>query len=168
MEHIEYKGHTITIQHDDDPTNPRTEYDNTSKMICWHNKYKLGDQHNWNVESFTEYQEQHPEHLYLPLYLYDHSGITISTGPFNCPWDSGQVGWIYIESTTINTEFGGDRAKAERCLEAEVKEYDDYLTGETYGWIVDGESCWGFLGYDNCLADAKSVVDAMTTTNTLV
>jgi hypothetical protein len=26
------------------------------------------------------------------LFLYDHSGITISTGRFSCPWDSGQVG----------------------------------------------------------------------------
>lgn len=32
----------------------------------------------------------------LPLFLYDHSGITMSTGPFHCPWDSGQVGFIYM------------------------------------------------------------------------
>lgn len=34
----------------------------------------------------------------LPLWLYDHSGITISCGervyPYNDMWDSGQVGWI--------------------------------------------------------------------------
>jgi hypothetical protein len=30
------------------------------------------------------------------LYLYDHSGITISTSPFSCGWDSGQVGFIYL------------------------------------------------------------------------
>jgi len=34
-------------------------------------------------------------YIMLPLYLYDHSGITMSTGKFSCPWDSGQVGWIY-------------------------------------------------------------------------
>lgn len=32
--------------------------------------------------------------LMLPLYLYDHSGITMNTTGFSCPWDSGQVGWI--------------------------------------------------------------------------
>lgn len=37
-----------------------------------------------------------------PLYLYDHSGISISTGSFvgrapHAEWDSGQVGYIYME-----------------------------------------------------------------------
>lgn len=35
---------------------------------------------------------------WLPLWLYDHSGLTISCGtrvyPYNDRWDSGQVGWI--------------------------------------------------------------------------
>ena len=35
------------------------------------------------------------KYLMLPLYLYDHSGITMNTTGFSCPWDSGQVGWIY-------------------------------------------------------------------------
>ena len=28
----------------------------------------------------------------LPLYLHDHSGLTMNTSGFHCPWDSGQVG----------------------------------------------------------------------------
>ena len=35
--------------------------------------------------------------IILPLYLYDHSGISMKTTPFSCQWDSGQVGWIYVE-----------------------------------------------------------------------
>ena len=31
----------------------------------------------------------------LPLYLFDHSGITMNTTGFNCRWDSGVVGWVY-------------------------------------------------------------------------
>ncbi len=27
------------------------------------------------------------------LYLYDHSGITVSTWPVSCQWDSGQAGF---------------------------------------------------------------------------
>ncbi len=38
----------------------------------------------------------------LPLYLYDHSGISMSTGSFlgravHAEWDSGQVGYIYMD-----------------------------------------------------------------------
>lgn len=94
------------------------------------------------------------DYVILPLYLYDHSGITMSTGSFSCIFDSGQVGWIVCDNETIEREFDGDRDLAEKCLESEVSVYDDYLTGNVYGFIVedeDGEhvdSCWGFYGDD--------------------
>ena len=46
------------------------------------------------------------KYVILPLYLYDHSGITISTGPFSCPWDSGQVGWIKAPKDTFRNATG--------------------------------------------------------------
>ena len=46
------------------------------------------------------------QYVILPLYLYDHSGITISTRPFSCPWDSGQVGWIYASKDTFREMTG--------------------------------------------------------------
>ncbi len=46
------------------------------------------------------------KHVILPLYLYDHGGITMSTGPFSCRWDSGQVGWIYAEKKKFIEETG--------------------------------------------------------------
>ena len=33
----------------------------------------------------------------LPLYLYDHSGLTMSTNDFGDRWDSGCVGFIYMD-----------------------------------------------------------------------
>lgn len=96
----------------------------------------------------------------LPLYLYDHSGITMRCSAFACPWDSGQVGYIYMDRDDILREFGGKRVskrkreRAEALLRSEVEEYDQYLTGDVYGVIVedeDGEevdSCWGFYGLD--------------------
>jgi len=161
-----YKGYTITIEHDIDARSPRDEYDHASKMVCWHNRYQLGDAHTWGVDSFHAFKEAHPEHLYLPIYLYEHSGVTISTSSFRDPWDSGQVGWVYMEATTLDTEFGGDRTRAEGYLKSEVEEYDTYLRGEVYGYTVqkDGEeleSCWGFYGYEYCLEEAKSTVDSI-------
>ena len=47
------------------------------------------------------------KYLMLPLYLYDHSGITMNTTGFSCPWDSGQVGWIYASKEDALREFGG-------------------------------------------------------------
>lgn len=91
----------------------------------------------------------------LPLYLYDHSGITMNTGGFSCPWDSGQVGWIYADHDMTKKEYGEvtpeTLAKAESLLQSEVEEYDYYLTGQCYGFkLYEGdaeiESRWGFLG----------------------
>ena len=76
------------------------------------------------------------KYLMLPLYLYDHSGITMNTTGFSCPWDSGQVGWIYASKENALREFGGKsftaatRKKAEDCMRGEVECYDSYLRGE--------------------------------------
>ena len=101
------------------------------------------------------------------LFLYDHSGITISTGRFSCPWDSGQVGWIYITKDKIEKE-GWTPEQADKYLDGEVEVYDNYLTGEVYGFRIedaDGEeidSCWGYYGDDgkeDMIKECKSSID---------
>lgn len=98
--------------------------------------------------------------IMLPLYLYDHSGITMSTGSFSCSWDSGQVGWIYMSKADARKEWSWKRLtkkrlqQVENCLKCEVETYDAYLRGDCYGFEVESEkgdiddSCWGFLGPD--------------------
>lgn len=104
-------------------------------------------------------------YIILPLYLYDHSGITISTGPFHCPWDSGQVGFIYVSIENVLKEYNRKkmskklRQRAIDLMRSEVNTYDDYLTGSVYGFMIEpahenneiecDDSCWGFYGYDH-------------------
>ena len=103
-------------------------------------------------------------YAWLPLYLYDHGGLTMRTGPFSCPWDSGRVGMIYASKTTIVNEYGVEwtpetKAKAESLLKAEVEEYTAYLQGESYWYeILDDEgnqldSCYGYYGRE-CAEEA--------------
>ena len=118
-------------------------------------------------------------YVILPLYLYDHSGITISTGPFNCPWDSGQIGYIYVTKEAIKKEFNRKimskklEQKAIDIMQSEVKTYDQYLTGQVYGYMIEptdenkeiecDDSCWGFFGMDHkesgLLEMAKNAID---------
>ena len=106
----------------------------------------------------------------LPLYLYDHSGITMSTSPFSCRWDSGQVGFIYVTCERVRKEYGWKRiTKARRdkiltYLNGEVQTYDQYLTGDVYGFIISDEdgdevdSCWGCYGRDYCEQEAQATI----------
>lgn len=115
-------------------------------------------------------------YILLPLYLYEHSGITMSTGPFSCPWDSGQVGWIYVSKECVRKEYGWKKITKSRekqiCryLEGEVETYDQYLTGEVYGYIIEDEygeeldSCWGYYGdhHNSGIYDASlSIIDVL-------
>lgn len=117
------------------------------------------------IEEMLELLEDTGSVVILPLYLYDHSGITMNTTGFHCPWDSGQVGWIYADRDKILSEFGGNkltpelRDKAENLLRGEVSYYDHYIRGECYGFQLYREdeeidSCWGFIGDRDDLRDA--------------
>ena len=113
--------------------NPR-EDDNLGTMICFHNRYSLGDKHEMKIEDAIKL-ERSDDVVSLELYLYDHSGITIATTSFSCPWDSGKVGFIYVTKERIRQEYGGKRVGkgtvklVREVLEAEVREYDKYITG---------------------------------------
>ena len=156
----------LKVVHDSSAESPRS-WDNLGKMICFHNRYDLGDKHNYNADDYSGWEEMKKAILkeenpavILPLYLYDHSGISISTSPFSCRWDSGQIGFVLVSKKQALEEYGGVRVssktkvKIESVVEAEVKTYTQYIEGEVYGFqIVDEDddiidSCYGFYGTD--------------------
>jgi len=119
IESIDYKGHRIQIHYDEDGPNPRTEFDNITHMICFHKRYNLGDKHDYkNWHEFWDWRLEQRDNLWCQnLYLYDHSGLSISMTPFSCQWDSGHVGFIYIEkSDEWQTE-----EQARKFCEGEIK-----------------------------------------------
>lgn len=216
------------IEQDCDAENPRS-WGHFGHMICWHNRYDLGDEecadaaryyspgewrrvlaerydstlndrlaywssgNGWqrivnSVEHDDIYRtkahrryndikdravEQVLERcvIMLPLYLYDHSGITMNTTGFSCPWDSGQVGYIYVTLDEVRHEYQVQRVtrrvreKVIEQLTAEVALYDTYLRGDYYLFIIEDEdgntldACGGFNGAnpaENGMLDAAS------------
>jgi hypothetical protein len=151
----------VRIAYDPEPESPR-EWSNLGTMVCWHRGYNLGD---GKPECSPSEFNPDAHAVCLPLYLYDHSGITMRTSPFSCPWDSGQVGWIYCDRATILKEYGKRHlskaliARVTEALEAEVNAYDELLTGQVYGFVVEDsegnhlDSCWGFYGLDYCKSE---------------
>jgi hypothetical protein len=139
-----------------DPLNPRVDCDSFGKMVCFHGRYRLGDKHQYHTpDDFHCSDEFKKAIVKLPLYLYDHSGITMSTVPFSCPWDSGQVGYIIATMDQYRLLTGKKsvnkavKEKLTKFLINEVKVYDQFLQGEVYDLEVDGEIvCCGFYGTD--------------------
>lgn len=175
FEAIIHNGYTITIEHDVDAVNPRKEYDQLGKLITWGKLQHLSDDQDIpNTYTGTEYKQKLEEDgdLTLPVYCYQHSCIKLSTAPFSCPWDSGQIGFISMSKKVVDREFNGRIDLATNCLESEVEEYSSYLNGESYGYIIkdaDGvfiQSTWGFNDYNYCLTEAKSAVDTIVNKQT--
>jgi len=159
-----YRGFTININNDEIGMNPRTDCDNGGKMICFHGRYNLGDKHEFsNPDELQEFVDSDKVLAKLDLFLYDHSGITMSTGAFSCRFDSGQVGVIYMTKEgcdLIGYDEGWrksqfpDKTMEEaltEVLEMEVKEYDKFISEGCYMYDIEetGDSCGGFLGYNH-------------------
>ena len=161
------------------PMNPREDADMLGTIAYIHSRYELGEEKisdpiEWleeklglqskgiyTNERLAELEERFfSEFIALPLYLYDHSGITMKTTPFSCSWDSGKVGYIYVSKEKIRKEYSWKvitktrREKIEEYLRNEVKEFDYYLTGEVFRYKIEDEngeevdSCSGFYGQD--------------------
>lgn len=153
----------LHITHDEYSDSPR-EWDNVTTMACGHRRYRLGDDTGYDTGDYNSWADMrevieadNDVLIIKPLYLYDHSGITISTTPFSCQWDSGQVGWVYITKESWVAMMGATEplpALMEDVIDSEVNTYDQYLTGEVYSFSLEngeGESidtCGGFYGDD--------------------
>lgn len=180
---IEYKNHTIEIKLDSSPVNPREEWDNFGRMICFHKRYNIGDKHELphekDADDFAKYIKSNKNVVSFPVYMLDHSGLTISidASKFRAcdpqAWDWGLLGWIYTTKEDIRKEFKLKRITkhylevAQELLKSEVEVFDQYLTGQVFGYeIFDSEgewidSCWGFYGdVDYVEKEAKEIVAA--------
>ena len=163
-EGVEY---ILKVEQDDIAESPR-EWDNVCTMVCFHNRYDLGDKHDYDDgdEFFTyilceicgmdeddidelstreKYRlaNESDKVYFKDLNLYDHSGLTISTSsgyPYNDYWDAGCVGWIYVSKERIFKECMGitEENWQERA--------DKILEGEveTYDQYLKGE-VYGFV-----------------------
>lgn len=158
----------IKIYYDEFAESPR-EWSPLGTLVCSHHKYALSDvpfpqagEYGSLLADFKEYLKTLSltlnDIIYTPVYMYDHSGIALSSTPFSCKWDSGLLGYHYVSKSTIRTEHAVKRisSKAHKAiisvLDAELEVYNHYVQGNCYEFrIFDSEdefvdSCGGFIG----------------------
>ena len=175
----DYKGYEILIEQDDNPINPRMENANLGRMLCKHRRYNLGDDVNANKDQVLNMLAgKIKDVVALPLYLYDHSGITMNTTGFSCRWDSGMVGCIYADYNKIRSWYGVKKVtknlieKVKDMFRSEVKAYDNYISGNVYSYTIlkdneEMDSCGGYP-YEDALNEAKAIVDNMASHKKMV
>ena len=207
----QYKGYTIKIEQDEIPLNPRTDWDNLGTLVCFNRRNNIGDENQpkspeallcalslstndeWEQAALNDVRlHRSPQEfmaeldklnhvIYLPVYLLDHSGITIRTDSSMfraCDpqgWDWGWAGIIYITKEKAKKEYGWKVinkqriAKLKEYLEGEIETLDQYITGDVYYYQItnpDGEdtdSCSGYYGHDyeknGLLEQARNAID---------
>lgn len=170
---VSENGYSLQVYRDEFAENPR-EWDNLGTMVCWHKRYNLGDQHEYDSpQDFYESEGYKNALVILPVYLYDHSGIAISNTDFGDRWDSGQIGYIFVTKEEVQREYGSEVTEAmkelirERLID-ETELYNKYLQGECYGFRITDEKgeqvdgCGGFFGdnLNSVLQEMRNNVNA--------
>jgi hypothetical protein len=171
----------ITIEHDELAESPR-EWDNLGVIVSASRKHPFGQEypHSLNPLNFGGFEglrkaiKSHCNNgIILPIFLLDHSGIAISTLPFNDPWDSGQIGYIYCEERMIRKEYSIPRGeeiseeileKVKEILRSEIKTLNQFLQGDIYHYTIslNGEildTRHSIYGEEQALAEAKEMVE---------
>lgn len=124
---------------------------------------KANVEDNNTVEDLMRAIVKHTRTVVLPLYLFDHSGLSMSTSSRGFDmvdpgsWDHGQVGIIYMTENEMKKEYDAAEIteevvkKAKDALRSVVHTYDLYLQGEVYYFRLyrestdeDIDSCGGF------------------------
>lgn len=162
-----HNGVRLTIDQDSFAESPR-EWDNSWSLSCSHRKYDLGDEDcRLNVgdyNSWEEYGEALREKYdiveLVPLFMLDHSSLSLSIVDFNDRWDSGQIGFAFLtaenQKALVRAYGLTDLHEASlKVLKQELEVYQEYLNGESYSIMVDDmntgemiDSIGGFYGTD--------------------
>lgn len=108
--------------------------------------------------------------LFLNVYMYDHSGVSISTSSFGCSWDSGMLGIIgIVDKDKFRKSFPTKRINTKKALnrlDSWIEEINHYLIGNCWGFIIEDEngdvvdSCGGFVGdFEDLVSDMAYTAD---------
>ncbi len=194
---IEYKNHKIEIFQDLQPESPHNWENDDCFLVYDHRQFNVKvdgfepviiyqhlrakfelealpkenlSESQLDIKAIAEdhYNSKFEEYFIWTVYAYIHSGVSLSLGnntyPFNDKWDVSSTGYILISKA----EFDNDQEKALKAAQSLVETWNDYLSGNVYGYIAyeqdkEIDSVWGFYGDDHkesgLLESAESNID---------
>ena len=133
-----------------------------AQCIARGGKYEDGSRNDEAAEYVNKY------HVF-GLEAYIHSGVCLALsneGQFpDRQWDVSQLGLVFVSKKEWRI-----RKKARKAALGLIKEWNDYLSGNVYGYMIEDKEgnesggCWGYYGdYDDksndLISSAKSEID---------
>ena len=156
---------------------PREEFDNVGSMCIGTSgsrymavrEYMGHDGSEFHEEimlGMTDEERNAEFAVILKVFQYEHSGVAYDTSPFNCKYDSGQVGYIALTWEKARKEYAGETdevivQKGTERLNSEVTLYSHWANGDVYSYQIEKatkcdccghvewsefDSCAGFYG----------------------
>ena len=181
MEYIQEctkRNEKLQIVQDDICEDPRNWDNLTIIATLEQNHSTIGDFQFKSSDELNEFVKDQEGIYSMPLYIYDHSGISLYCGndtipyPFNDQWDAGWIGMVFTTKKRLEGMEKTPRSKIIDLMKSELETYSHYLNGNVYGYRLlkwsqckscdqeldqEVDSCYGFYGYDfdkNGLYDA--------------
>lgn len=153
------------IEWDTDPDfNPREDCTTICTMYCTDNRYFSLDA--VLPSDFDPEEEKAKGNIVLPIYALVHSGVSLSTTPFNDPWDSGLCGYAVATPDQIMDCYGyypRTKEDVESNIRNEVIEMNAYFDGN-YIYIALYDERGNYLDcVDGVMTTTKSdFIEALT------
>jgi hypothetical protein len=171
IETIAYKGYNIEVHQDECAESPDV-WGNTDCFIVYdHRDFCVERKYYDPNDIFEAYQngkKLFDGYYFFPVYAYIHSGVALSLGrtnyPFDCRWDTSFKGFALVKRTK---GWSYRREKAYQIALCLIEEWNQYLSGDVYGYNSEVGSCWGFYGDTKyMISEAKSEIDSHIQTTT--
>lgn len=166
IETIQYKGHDIEVFSDEDVESPNDCGDDEIFLVYDHNQFYVKREGFNPTDIFERMQtgkKTYDGYWFFPVYAYIHSGVALSLGknyyPFTDRWDVSFRGFVLVKRMK---GIWWNKDKAYEAAEGLIETWNQYLSGDVYGYTSEIGGCSGFYGDEGMaqmIEEAKDEID---------
>lgn len=157
---IKYRGREISMCYDTDPECPNDWGNDYAFLVSYNRREFCTIPDGWENrhDALCECDGFYRGYYVFPVSIYSHSGVALCMGNRG-GWDFSN-GWAFA---LVKRDKGSwTREAACKVALSVIEEWNDYLSGNVYGYISGDDSCWGYYGdegYKCAIEDAKACID---------
>lgn len=166
LEIIEYKSHKIEIWQDEMAESPDT-WENADVFLVYQHRHFTVERKGFYPRDIFDHTNESGRNFFNGYHVfqvnaYIHGEVTLSLGkqyPFDCKWDVSTTGFALVKR---QKGWSWTREKARKIAEELLKEWNQYFSGDVYGYDTEFGGCWGFYGEKGkkqMIEEAKAEID---------